>query len=88
MIREAICKHLMLLCEASGLSQQAFAKQIGVTPQALSNYFSYIRTPPHALIYRVCEVCNASPADFYPPVVATVRRTQPAQRAKGSDRAK
>lgn len=86
MIREAICDRLILIWQASGLTQHAFAQKIGVTPTALNNYFTYRRTPSHALIYQICERYQQSPADFYPPLQGSVNlNTRLAARKRATD---
>jgi transcriptional regulator with XRE-family HTH domain len=82
-VREAICERILLVWESSGMTRANFARLIGVTPQAISNYASYTRMPTHATIYRTCERFRVSPSIFYPRIksLEALGRSRPVERA-------
>ena len=81
-VREFVCDMVMLVWQASGTTKTAFARAVGLTPQQLSNYASYLKTPPHAVVARIADYAGLERDFFYPKAKTRASNTPLAKRAR------
>lgn len=60
----SIGKNIRVLRKANGLTQDEFAKMIGKTPQAVSQYERGLNYPSRATIERIAHVLDLRPSDI------------------------